>query len=112
MSSRYPPGLRSTATIVHDVQRAEKQRAKKKRARAARRRHSEGDASSETEEVTVEQPPRCSSETDTSENDEAAPAADPGAPSKHTAKKRKNKRKQERRQKDVLNNELMFDLDM
>jgi len=123
---------RSTATILHDVQRTERQRAKKKRARAARR-HSEGDTSENDEfrsparDGAADAAPlpdaavrRFSSDTDTSENDEyASSAADgsnggPGVGGKESkiAKKRKNKRKRDRSQKDQLNNELMFELDM
>ncbi|XP_037085365.1 protein kintoun-like [Pollicipes pollicipes] len=118
---------RSTSTILHDLQRTERQRLKKKRQRAARR-HSEGDTSENDEfrspardgaAVVVRPQPvvrRSSSDGDTSENDEYQSSATDGSTGamvgKQGAKKRKNKRKQDRKQKDLLNNELMFDLDM
>ena len=109
---------------MHDAARTERQRAKKKRQRAARR-HSDGDTS-ENDEFRppladgsgVDSPRPNSSDGDTSENDEfqssATDGSSGGGPISHNRKekKRKNKRKQDRKQKDMLNNELMFDLDM
>ena len=125
------PSHRTNSTILHDAARTERQRAKKKRQRAARR-HSEGDTSENdefrspfTDGSGVDSPRpqpvarRNSSDGDTSENDEFQSSATDGSSSgggpvaqSRKEKKRKNKRKQDRKQKDMLNNELMFDLDM
>ncbi|XP_043211058.1 protein kintoun-like [Amphibalanus amphitrite] len=124
---------RTNSTILHDTARTERQRAKKKRQRAARR-HSEGDTSENDEfrsssiddaDADGEEPAlprqvarRNSSDGDTSENDEFQSSATDGSTGggpvsqSRKEKKRKNKRKQDRKQKDMLNNELMFDLDM